>query len=76
MKKTTKSKVMKNVKLLFMLFIGIALSTAYSCNKDDDEDNSGDDGGGGGTSPKTCYIKQETNKDGTYSKVEYNSDHK
>ncbi len=67
-------KTLKNVKLLFVLFIGIVLSTAYSCEKDDD--NKDDDGGGGGTSPKTCYVKQETNKDGTYSKVEYNSDHK
>jgi len=74
MKKTKKMKTLKNVKLLFMLFIGIVLSTANSCSKDDD--NKDDDGGGGGTSPKTCYIKQETEKDGTYYKYEYNSHHK
>ena len=66
-------KNMKNVKLLFVLFIGIVLSTANSCTKEDDKK---DDDGGGGTSPKTCYVKQETYKDGTYLKVEYNSDHK
>ena len=73
MKQTKKMKTLKNVKLLFVLFIGIVLSTAYSCSKDDDNK---DDDGGGSTSPKTCYIKQETEKDGTYYKYEYNSHHK
>jgi hypothetical protein len=73
MKQTKKMKTVKNVKLLFVLFIGIVLSTAYSCSKDDDNK---DDDGGGSASPKTCYIKQETEKDGTYYKYEYNSHHK
>jgi len=66
---------MKKLKLLLVLFIGIALSTAYSCNKDDEDDNGGGDGGGG-TTPKTCYIKKETYADGSYSQIEYNSNHK
>jgi len=64
---------MKKIKLLFVLFVGIALSTAYSCTKD--EDDGGDDNGGGDNTPKTCYIKKETQKNGAYTTVEYNSDH-
>ncbi len=60
---------MKQIKLLFVLFLGIALSTAYSCNKDDD------DNGGGSSTPTKCYIKKELNDDGSYTLVEYNANH-
>ena len=53
-----------------ILFIGVALSTAYSCNKDDDDDD-----GGGGTTPSKCYIKKEVFEDGSYAIIEYNSSH-
>ncbi len=65
---------MKHFKLLMILFIGVAISTAYSCNKDDDETTDPDSGGG--TDPQTCYIKKETNGDGSYALIEYNSDNK
>lgn len=60
---------MKNFKLLMILFLGVALSTAYSCKKDDTTD---DDGGGGGA-PTACYIKKEINDDGSYATIEYNA---
>jgi len=63
---------MKNFKLLMILFIGVAISTAYSCKKDDPEDDNPD----GGSSAKKCYVKKMTNSDGSYSMIKYNSDNK
>jgi len=63
---------MKHFKLLMILFIGVAISTAYSCKKDDPADEDP----GGGTNPKKCYIKKETNGDGSYALIEYNSNNK
>lgn len=65
---------MKNLKLLLILFMGIALSVATSCNKDDD--NGDDNGGGDNPTPKTCYIKKQTYDDGSYEVMTYNADHK
>ena len=64
---------MKYFKFLMILFIGVAISTAYSCNKDDDTD---DDAGGESPSSKTCFVKKMTNSDGSYSMFKYNSDNK
>jgi len=61
---------MKNFKLFMILFIGIAISTSYSCTKKDD---STDDDSSGGDSGKTCYLKKELNDDGSYTTVDYNS---
>lgn len=58
---------MKNLKLLFVLFLGIGLTFA-SCKKDEEEEE---------TNPpaeKTCYIVKETNSDSTYGEYTYNSD--
>lgn len=60
---------MKNLKLLMILFVAIAISTAYSCKKDDDTD----DGTGDGSS-NSCMLVKQTNDDGTYVTIEYNSD--
>ena len=66
---------MKKIKLLLILFMGIALSVATSCNKDDD--NNDDNGGGGGNpTTKTCYINKQSFEDGSYDKITYYSDHK
>lgn len=61
---------MKQIKFLLMFLLGIALTTTYSCTKDEDDDNEE------GTPTTTCYIKKELADDGTYSVVEYNSNHK
>ena len=63
---------MKHLKLLMILFIGVAISTAYSCNKDDDTE----DGSGGESGSNTCYVKKITNSDGSYSMIMYNADNK
>ncbi len=63
---------MKKIKLLMILFIGIAISTTYSCKKNDDTGNEG----GGDSGSKTCIVKKIINSDGSYSLIKYNSDNK
>ncbi len=57
---------MKKIKILFILFIGAALTIA-SCKKDPS----------GGDTPvvkKHSFVTKKTNDDGTYSKYTYNGD--
>jgi len=63
---------MKHFKLLMILFIGVAISTAYSCKKDDPEDENPD----GGSSTGKCYVKKVTNSDGSYSLIKFNAENK
>ncbi len=64
---------MKNLKLLFVLFLGVGLTFA-SCKKDD---GGKDDGGGDNPTPteKTCYVVKETSSDNSYHEMIYNTDH-
>ncbi len=65
---------MKNLKLLLILLMGIALSVATSCNKDDDDND--DNGGGENPTSETCYIKKQTSDDGSYIQYSYDANHK
>jgi len=59
---------MKNLKLIFVLLLGIGL-TFGSCKKDDDN---GDDTNP--TTSKTCYVVKETSDDNSYDDLIYNAD--
>ncbi|RLD45833.1 MAG: hypothetical protein DRI86_04885 [Bacteroidetes bacterium] len=60
---------MKNLKLLFVLFLGIGLTFA-SCKKDDDEGNEDNPT----PEAKTCYIVKETADDNSFHKMVYNTE--
>jgi len=62
---------MRNLKLLFVLFLGVGLTFA-SCKKDEDKK---DDGGNPTPTAKTCYVVKETSSDNSYREMIYNSDH-